>query len=121
MVQRIAIIAIIGLTASAACIGAAVSWGFTPHAPAHPQIVLGDGTHGPLGMAWVAGGQFLMGSDAKQAQPNERPAHKVKVHGFWMDRHHVTNAEFRRFVEATGYVTTAAGTESSTSNTADSN
>jgi formylglycine-generating enzyme required for sulfatase activity len=31
----------------------------------------------------------------------------VKVHGFWMDRHHITNAEFRKFVEATGYVTTA--------------
>jgi formylglycine-generating enzyme len=90
-----------------ACIGAAVSWSFTSRAPAHPAIVFGDGTHGPLGMAWVPGGQFLMGSDAKQAQPNERPAHKVKVHGFWMDRHHVTNAEFRRFVEATGYVTTA--------------
>ncbi|MFM0417907.1 formylglycine-generating enzyme family protein [Paraburkholderia aromaticivorans] len=90
-----------------ACVGAAVSWAFTPHTPAHSAIVLGDGTHGPLGMAWVPGGQFLMGSDAKLAQPNERPAHKVKVHGFWMDRHHVTNAEFRRFVEATGYVTTA--------------
>jgi formylglycine-generating enzyme required for sulfatase activity len=31
----------------------------------------------------------------------------VNVHAFWMDKHHVTNAEFRKFVEATGYVTTA--------------
>ena len=68
---------------------------------------VGDGTHGPQGMAWVPGGQFLMGSESKLARPNELPAHPAQVHGFWMDRHHVTNADFRRFVEATGYVTTA--------------
>jgi formylglycine-generating enzyme required for sulfatase activity len=59
------------------------------------------------GMMWVPAGEFLMGSDHKLAQDNERPAHRVKVGGFWMDRYHVTNAEFRKFVEATGYVTTA--------------
>jgi formylglycine-generating enzyme required for sulfatase activity len=58
-------------------------------------------------MVWIAGGSFRMGSDARQAQPNERPAHPAKVHGFWIDQHHVTNAEFRKFVNATGYVTTA--------------
>lgn len=39
--------------------------------------------------------------------PEERPAHRVRVDGFWIDRHTVTNAEFARFVEATGYVTLA--------------
>lgn len=72
-----------------------------------PQIVLGDGKRGPEGMAWIPAGEFLMGSDHKLSRPNERPAHKVRVHGFWMDRHHVTNAEFRQFVAATGYVSTA--------------
>ncbi|KDB59344.1 putative cysteine-type sulfatase aerobic maturase, partial [Bordetella bronchiseptica A1-7] len=38
---------------------------------------------------------------------NERPAHQVRVSGFWMDVHDVTNAQFRRFVQATGYLTTA--------------
>ena len=61
-----------------ACIGAAVSWAVAARTPAHPPIVYGDGTHGPRGMAWVPGGEFLMGSDSKQAQPNERPAHKVR-------------------------------------------
>nr|WP_061503881.1 formylglycine-generating enzyme family protein [Ramlibacter tataouinensis] len=75
--------------------------------PARPAVVIGDGTQGPAGMAWVPGGEFLMGSDHKLAQPNERPAHKVRVQGFWMDTHHVTNAQFRAFVQATGYVTTA--------------
>lgn len=79
----------------------------TPVLPAPPTIVLGDGVHGPKGMAHIPAGEFLMGSDHQLAQANERPAHKVRVHGFWMDQHHVTNAEFGKFVEATGYVTTA--------------
>jgi formylglycine-generating enzyme len=56
-------------------------------------------------MVWIAGGTFLMGSD--RHYPEEAPAHKVAVDGFWMDTHAVTNAEFHRFVEATGYVTLA--------------
>lgn len=48
-----------------------------------------------------------MGSDDPRAWPDERPVHRVHVDGFWMDEHEVTNAEFRRFVEQTGYVTTA--------------
>jgi formylglycine-generating enzyme required for sulfatase activity len=75
--------------------------------PAEIKVVLGDGVNGPRGMVWVPGGNFLMGSDSKMAQPNEKPTHKVNVQGFWMDKHHVTNAEFTRFVKATGYVTTA--------------
>ncbi|HUL92670.1 MAG TPA: formylglycine-generating enzyme family protein [Burkholderiales bacterium] len=72
-----------------------------------PKAIEGDGVKGPKGMVWVPGGEFLMGSDHRLAQGNERPAHRVKVAAFWMDRHHVTNAEFGRFVKATGYVTTA--------------
>jgi formylglycine-generating enzyme len=88
--------------------GYAVSWALNAHAKPQPvKIIIGDGVRGPKDMAWIPGGQFLMGSDSKMAQPNERPAHKVRIRGFWMDEHHVTNAEFRRFVDATGYVTTA--------------
>lgn len=76
-------------------------------AQAAPAVVVGDGVKGPAQMVWVPGGEFLMGSDHELAQANERPAHRVKVGGFWMDRHHVDNGQFRRFVEATGYVTTA--------------
>jgi formylglycine-generating enzyme required for sulfatase activity len=39
--------------------------------------------------------------------PEERPAHDATVDGFWMDVYPVTNAAFRRFVKATGYVTVA--------------
>jgi formylglycine-generating enzyme required for sulfatase activity len=39
--------------------------------------------------------------------PEERPVHEVEVTGFWMDRHQVTNSQFRKFVKETGYVTVA--------------
>jgi formylglycine-generating enzyme required for sulfatase activity len=90
-----------------ALIGFAVSRANSTHSNPAFQVTHGDGMRGPRGMAWVPGGEFLMGSNSKMAQANERPAHKVRVHGFWMDEHHVTNAQFRKFVEATGYVTTA--------------
>src|SRR4051812_40975481 len=63
--------------------------------------------HGPPGMVWVAGGEFTMGTDADLGWPDEKPAHRVRVDGFWMDATDVTNAQFRDFVAATGYVTTA--------------
>ena len=39
--------------------------------------------------------------------PEETPVHRVTVDGFWIDQQPVTNAEFARFVGATGYVTFA--------------
>src|SRR5262245_56979387 len=56
-------------------------------------------------LAWVPGGAFLMGSE--DFYPEEAPVRPVEVDGFWMDEHPVTNAEFRRFVKATGHVTLA--------------
>lgn len=61
----------------------------------------------PPGMAWIPGGQFTMGTDDLTAWADERPAHPVRVGGFFMDETDVTNAQFAAFVAATGYVTTA--------------
>lgn len=61
----------------------------------------------PPGMVWIRGGEFLMGTDSELGWPEEKPAHPVRVDGFWIDETEVTNAQFRQFVEATGYVTTA--------------
>ena len=55
----------------------------------------------------MPGGRFAMGTDSAESWPEERPAHPVEVSGFWIDETEVTVAEFRRFVEATGHVTTA--------------
>jgi sulfatase modifying factor 1 len=57
-------------------------------------------------MVWIAGGTFWMGCD-DCGMPDALPTHRVSVDGFWMDRTPVTNAEFERFVQATGYVTVA--------------
>jgi len=57
------------------------------------------------GMVWIPGGTFLMGSD--KHYPEERPAHRVTVDGFWIDKTPVTNERFAQFVEATGHVTFA--------------
>jgi sulfatase modifying factor 1 len=46
-----------------------------------------------------------MGSDRHYAE--EAPAHNARVNGFWIDRYAVTNENFARFVDATGYVTLA--------------
>jgi len=46
-----------------------------------------------------------MGSD--KHYPEEAPVHTVNVGSFWLDRTPVTNRDFRKFVNATGYVTFA--------------
>jgi sulfatase modifying factor 1 len=63
----------------------------------------------PPGMVWIPAGTFWRGSDNPK-MPDARPRHRVGVDGFYMDRDAVTNAQFRRFVEATGYVTVAEKT-----------
>ncbi len=116
--QRRALLSLLGVAALAGLAGYAIAgWlgggqaeptlAASRQPPPVPQVVIGDGVRGPENMAWIPGGEFLMGSDHELAQPNERPTHKVRVGGFWMDRTHVTNAQFRAFVAATGYVTTA--------------
>jgi formylglycine-generating enzyme required for sulfatase activity len=60
----------------------------------------------PEGMVWIPGGTFWMGCE-NCGMPDALPSHLVSVDGFWMDRAPVTNAEFQRFVKATGYITVA--------------
>jgi formylglycine-generating enzyme required for sulfatase activity len=64
----------------------------------------------PAGMVWIPGGEFTTGADAPYAPIAEKPAYRVRVDGFWMDETDVTNAQFRAFAEATGYVTKAERT-----------
>lgn len=59
------------------------------------------------GMVMIPGGIFEMGGDNDQADPDEYPKHKVKVDAFYMDLTEVTNRQFKAFIDATGYVTTA--------------
>jgi len=65
----------------------------------------GAATGPAAGMVWIEGGGFRMGSD--RHFPEEGPSRRAEVGGFWIDRHEVTNAQFARFVAATGYRTVA--------------
>ncbi|MEM8784041.1 MAG: formylglycine-generating enzyme family protein [Planctomycetota bacterium] len=83
-----------------------------PSTPAVPRVAAGADVQpadapSREGMVWVPGGTFTMGGDDGFAQPHERPLHRVRIDGFWIDATEVTNAQFRAFVEATGYVTVA--------------
>jgi sulfatase modifying factor 1 len=53
----------------------------------------------------LVGGTFIMGQNDVYSE--EGPEREVKVNGFWIDRHEVTNRQFTNFVRATGYVTMA--------------
>lgn len=60
------------------------------------------------GMAWVPGGEFLMGTnDPGFPADGEGPQRVVQVDSFFMDIHEVTNKQFQQFVEATDYITQA--------------
>lgn len=59
-------------------------------------------------MVLIPAGTFTLGArETSFSRPDEFPNRKVSVDSFLMDVHPVTNAQFRAFVEATGYVTTA--------------
>ena len=70
----------------------------------------GDAPPGPdpyRGMVKIPGGTFTMGSADQHARADEGPPHLVRVDSFWIETTEVTNAQYRKFVEATGYVTVA--------------
>jgi formylglycine-generating enzyme required for sulfatase activity len=48
-------------------------------------------------MMLVPGGQFVMGSDAPDALPDEQPLTLTTLSDFYMSRHPVTNAQYERF------------------------
>lgn len=97
-------------------LGMLVARGFAaaPFAPTVENTARPAGA-APAGMVWIPGGEFSMGTvdptpeicGGPDVMLDARPVHRVRVRGFWMDTHEVTNAEFARFVAATGYVTLA--------------
>lgn len=95
---------------------------------ARPLQVEKPAVSAPEGMVWIPGGKFTQGgpeaevcrkikagldtgkaccSLLQSGFVDAQPVHAVEVDGFWMDEAEVTNAQFRKFVEATGYITVA--------------
>ncbi len=60
----------------------------------------------PNDMVLVPAGEYVIGDDSPNSAP-DAPPRRVGLDAFYIDRHEVTNREFARFVEGTGYVTTA--------------
>ncbi|MCY4298737.1 MAG: formylglycine-generating enzyme family protein [Flavobacteriaceae bacterium] len=58
-------------------------------------------------MIWIPSGSYTRGSVHSMARADEKPIHEVTISGFWMNKTEVTNAQFKEFVDATGYITTA--------------
>src|SRR5688500_6077440 len=56
-------------------------------------------------MVLITGGSFSMGSES--FYPEEKPIHKVKVSSFYIDKYTVTNRQYQKFVDETGYITVA--------------
>jgi len=65
----------------------------------------------PEGMRYIPGATYVRGSEGRQDNgkfyQEESPKHPVKVSSFFMDATEVTNADFKAFVDATGYITFA--------------
>ncbi len=90
--------------------GAVLSWCLlAPPLTAEPAKQIAEAAKEPLpapsGMVWIPNGKFLMGS--RDGKEDEKPVHEVEMSGYWMDTTEVTNGEFQRFTDATGYVTIA--------------
>jgi len=55
---------------------------------------------GEIELVPITAGRFLMGSPPGMGDGDERPQHEVEVRPFYLGRQPVTNAEYRRFLEA---------------------
>jgi formylglycine-generating enzyme required for sulfatase activity len=62
--------------------------------PYHPNV-----TAEPNPMVLIPAGEFTMGFDDRM--PDEGPAHKVYLDSYWIDLYEVTNAQYKKFIDAT--------------------
>ena len=62
-----------------------------------------------VNMVQIPAGEFIMGSDHDESseEDGETIRREVYIHSFYMDRYAVTNEQFARFIEETGYETDA--------------
>jgi len=80
----------------------AVVWR-SPEPPANPEA--GDVWVSPRdgkAMGFVPAGEFSMGSPQGEGDADEHPQRRVDLDAFWVDKTEVTNAEYQRFMQATG-------------------
>ena len=59
-----------------------------PLSPSHPD------------MMFIRAGEFWMGSDDNDAEDDEKPRHTIYLDAFHIDKYEVTNAQYKKFVDA---------------------
>lgn len=81
----------------------------TATSPSAPRLHAPPTAQNSRGMKLLPGGTFRMGTDSDEgfAQDGEGPAFDVKLNPFYIDPCAVTNKQFAKFVQETGYVTEA--------------
>jgi len=62
-------------------------------------------TTGGIDLVYVRGGSFAMGSD--KGESDEKPIHSVTLSNYFIGKYEVTVGQFRKFITATGYKTSA--------------
>jgi len=89
--------------------------------PKEYNYILFEGTSGDDDMVFIPAGEFIMGSDEEELKPiiqkfghradfigydfdSEKPRRKVFVKSFYIDRYEVTNAQYKKFIDATGHI-----------------
>ena len=85
----------------------------TPLSPSNPNIVLTPDQKVEVSnrtqillspsnpsMVLIPAGEFQMGSNDRDAYDDEKPVHTVYVDAFYMDQYEVTNAQYKKFVDA---------------------
>ena len=66
-------------------------------------IAGGDRSQGETEMVKIPAGECEIGSSCLDAQDNERPAHRLHLDAYWIDRTPVTSSQYQRFIAAGGY------------------
>jgi iron(II)-dependent oxidoreductase len=91
-----------GAALALSLIGAGLWWAIGPSGdhPSPPTSPTSPTPEPPPGMVYVMGGELMMGNDA--GDEYERPAHRVTVNPFFIDRHEVAVEDYQKFVMATG-------------------
>ena len=66
-----------------------------------PMVVPATDPPAPAGMVYIPPGEFIMGSNIRRH--DESPEHVISLSAYFIDRYEVTNAEYKRFVDAAGH------------------
>jgi len=58
--------------------------------------------HNETIMVFIPGGDFTIGSPARDSEPDERPQHRAEISSFWIGKHETSFAQFDAFCAETG-------------------